>query len=414
MMQDQIEPAPEDFGISYERGFLPALDPLPKLPYDYSCYDDFGKQLPDFLGAGIVRARAKELESPKRPVSELSEREQLLLMLRLSFIANAFVFQNSHIQFAPKRIREAAPTENEIVIPANLSRIFVETADELGIPPILSYSFYSLYNWEKLNPRGEIEVSNLRPLQIFHGGLDERHFIVEHIEIENNLSRAVHLGYTIQGLTSGTDHMNTIRELLSIMAESIRAAVGALHNMQEACHTDIYYIRVRPFIFGFNNLPGTPRVIFDGLEDDSRRIPVLRGETGAQTPSFPALWSAMGIEFSEDGLKQHVLAMREYFLPRHREYIETIDQRSSIRQYVLRLLAEKVKHSRLLRKGYNDVVMALYNFSNLHCRYADIYIAKKYKKYTLHKEQANRGTGDTRFMEYLLKHRDEIKAHVIR
>lgn len=400
----------ELFGVSYDRGFVPHLDPLTSLPKDFSFYDDFGRQLPDFLGAGKVREQTSELPVPLRPVSLLSYEELTLLMIRLSFMASAYVNQNSHFEFTPKRIRDKAPVDTDIVVPRNIAVPLVETAKCLGVPPILSYTFYGLANWKKLFKEGPIVVSNLCPLQVFHGGLDERHFMLEHTEIECNLGPAVHTIPTAQ-YAAESDNMTYAAYLLSdVITPSIETAVQTMHRMLEACHPDIYYLRVRPFIFGLN-LGAHRRVIY---EDVDERTPVLRGETGAQTPSFPALWSAMGIDFSNDHLKKHVLNMRNYMLPHHVKYIETIEQGPSLRKYVLHCAGGRGGDAKALKQAYNMAIAALHEFFKLHLYYANIYINRKTKKYALHQEQGAYGTGGTPYMEYLSAHCKEILEHRIR
>lgn len=408
---DYKDITPEDYGIS-RRGILPLPDPLAKLPSDFSFYDEFGRQIPDFLGAGIVRTRVKEVPLPPRSVATLSFDEKMLLMLRLSFMVSAFVNQYSYIEFTPKRTREKLLAGSlQITVPSNIVLPFIDVAKELGIPPVLSYTFYGLYNWEKIDRGEPIIVSNLITIQKFLGGLDERHFILLHTEIEHALGTALYSIPTIQKYAH-SDLITPMESTLNTAAKSIENAVSILNRMTECCHPDAYYIRVRPFIFGFN-LPGSARhVIFEGLSE-GKRMPVLRGETGAQTPSFPAIWAAVGIEFSDDHLKQHVLDMRNYMLPQHRAYIEAIEKGPSVRDFVLQCLNEKRRGSKKLKEAYNRVIMALYRYFKLHRSYADIYINKKARRYALHNEQGTYGTGGTRYMEYLTKHCQEILAHRI-
>lgn len=407
---------PEEYGISH-RGVLPVPDPLTKLPKDFTFYDEFGKQIPELLRNGMVRKEIKNLPLPPRQVSALSFDEKMLLMVRLAFSVSACVNQDAHLEFTPqslpRRIKENLRKDTSpVIIPAHIVRPFLAAAEALGIPPILSYTFYAPYNWERIDKGGQIEVSNLRTIQGFLRDVDENHFTLLHTEIENNLGPALHSipvaqKYVFCGLSSG------LADTLRLIAQSVENAESALGRMPEFCHPDVYYIRVRPYIFGLNLRSSGRQVIFEGLEE-GKRMPVLRGETGAQTPSFPALWAAMGIEFSDDHLKQHVLHMREYMLPNHRAFIEAIERGPSIRSFVLGCICEKRKGSSALKEAYNRVIVALHKYFRLHRVYADLYINKKARKYTVHKEQGAYGTGGTPYMEYLTKHCQEILAHRIR
>ena len=403
---------PEQFGVTQERGFLPKEDPEISLPHDaFDELTELGREMPNLLGSGTLRQRVQKLYplNYPYPAKPLTQRQKILLMVHLGFTISAYTHANAHLAFTPKHIREQNPREDEVIIPKNIAVPFVEVAKELGVPPILSYSFYCLNNWWRFNLKGPITVDNLQLLQHFLGGLDERHFILIHTEIEQKLAPAIYATAPAQEAVLQDDIVQ-VTEQLEIMANSENNAVLTMHRMGEGCHPDIYYLRVRPYIFGFN-IPGAPgRVIFDGVDT---RIPMLRGETGAQTPSWPTLWAAIGIQFSDDNLKRHVLDMRNYLMPDHLAFLLAVERGPSIRQFVLDCVAQKRSGWRRLKDAYNRNITAIHRFFRLHLKFADIYINKKSNKYALYKEQGQYGTGGTRFMQYLTQHCDEIHAHKI-
>lgn len=405
---------PEMFGITRERGALPELDPLLKLPEGFSFYDEFGRELPDFLATRNVRKYALELPRPSQSIDSLSERERILLMVRLAFIVSAFAHQNSHIEFAPRYIKKRFEPEEVIEIPENLSVPFLEVSEKLDVPSIMSYAFFCLNNWEKFDKNGPIEVQNLRPIQSFLGGADERHFILEHTEIESGLGPAVYSIIPAQN-AAFNDSAKELARYLCLMETCLARAIESMENMMEFCHPDIYYLRVRPYIFGFN-LPGAQakRTVFR-VGNGNISSPLLRGETGAQTLSFPALWSFMGIQFSDDSLKHHVLEMRNYLLPIHRSFLTYIESGPSIRGYILSYVDSRREGWAELKDANNQVVLKLHDFfKRLHLYYADVYINKKARKYSGNKMRGLYGTGGTPYMEYLSRHCEIILDHLIK
>ena len=78
-------------GISSDTGFLPACDPLTRLPAYFQAWDDLGAQLPALLLAGQARktiARLPELEIER--LEGEAERERALLLL--STFVSAYVW----------------------------------------------------------------------------------------------------------------------------------------------------------------------------------------------------------------------------------------------------------------------------------------------------------------------------------
>src|SRR5215208_5341946 len=82
---------PDAFGISRDRGFLPAQDPLDRLPAAYARWDDLGRDLPKLPVSTHLRRALDRL--PVLDPSALTKPPELeRAMLLLSYMAHAYVW----------------------------------------------------------------------------------------------------------------------------------------------------------------------------------------------------------------------------------------------------------------------------------------------------------------------------------
>ncbi len=92
--------------------------------------------------------------------------------------------------------------------------------------------------------------------------------------------------------------------------------IASFHRMPEGCDSDVYYFKVRPYIFGFNE------VIYEGAFGNQPQT--FRGQTGAQSSIVPALVAALGLQHETTGLTQHLDIMKAYMPKPHREFVESM------------------------------------------------------------------------------------------
>jgi indoleamine 2,3-dioxygenase len=380
-----------DYEIDPDTGFLPASDPLDRLPNDFSPWEEIGRELPKLLMTGRVRRFIQAM--PLLDTMRLGdERERRRAMLILSFLGHAYVW---------------GAKETGSSIPACLARPWHQLAQMLGRPPVLSYASYALDNWRRLEPARAIELGNIALLQNFLGGQDEEWFVVIHVAIEAKAGPALAAILTAQEAV-----LNDQPEVVENQLATIARALGAMHEillrMPERCDPYIYFRRVRPYIHGWANHPSLPAgMIYEGVEGYGGVGQHFRGETGAQSSIIPALDAALGIAHAADLLHRYLKEMRHYMPPKHRAFIETVEAGPSVRNYVLRHREARP----CLRDGYNAAVDGIELFRSTHLEYARNYIAKQ--SHGGKRNPADVGTGGTPFVPYLKKHRAETGQHKI-
>ncbi|HLJ24801.1 MAG TPA: hypothetical protein VKT71_11885 [Candidatus Acidoferrales bacterium] len=376
--------------VNEERGFLPAQDPLKRLPKEFDAWEELASGLPKYLVSDQTRGRIADLPAfPSHALGDARERERAMLLL--SYLGHAYVWGGP---------RPA------LILPAVLAAPWYEVASSLGRPPVLSYSSYALHNYYRLDASREIECGNLALIQNFLGGVDEEWFILIHVEIERKAGPALAvLGGCIDAAEEGD--AERLEMLLTQVETSVRAMHATLRRMPEWCEPFIYYHRVRPYIHGWKNHPDLPEgVVYEGVEAYGGRPQQFRGETGAQSAIVPALDAMLGVGHKEDALSTYLKEMRTYMPPAHRSFIEALESRRAVRPFVQRA------GRRGLTAAYNACVECLESFRALHLEYAATYIFQQAQ--TDAKNPHAVGTGGTPFMDYLKKHRDETGEHQLK
>jgi indoleamine 2,3-dioxygenase len=374
-----------------KRGFLPETDPAACLPSEYSAWEEAARQLPKLLAAGTARSvlgRLPLLETAPLTVSEaLAERGMLLL----SYFGHAYVWGEAEVV---SRIPRA------VAVPwCQLSRY-------LGRPPILSYASYALHNWRRLETEGPIALGNLALLQNFLGGVDEEWFVLVHVEIEALAAAALTaLGAMQRAVTE--DDREAVLAGLTIIGATLARMHATLARMPQRCDPYIYYHRVRPYIHGWKDQPAlSGGVVYEGVVDYRGEPQLFRGETGAQSTIIPSFDGGLGIKHPPGPLSDYLDEMRLYMPPKHRRFLEAVEEGPSVRGYV----AARPSDSEL-RDTYNLCVQELGRFRALHLDFAASYIYRQQQKNLANPVAI--GTGGTPFMEYLEEHRQTTLRHLL-
>ncbi|MCZ6610717.1 MAG: hypothetical protein O7A66_12010 [Alphaproteobacteria bacterium] len=375
------------FGIDDERGFLPPKDPMGRLSPGFAPWEDVAHDIGKLIVAGRLRSAVDGL--PRLSVSAIEdERAARRAMLVLSYLGHAYVW-------SADRAAE--------IIPETIAVPWVQLAQRLGRPPILSYASYALDNWRRIDPDGPIEIENLAIVQNFLGGADEDWFILIHVEIEARAAPAIRAIPAALGAVARDDADGLAAEL-SEMEASLAAMIETLRRMPEFCDPYVYFHRVRPYIHGWKDNPAVPDgVVYEGVGAYGGVARKFRGETGAQSGIIPAIDAALGIVHEHDRLRVYLMEMRDYMPPGHRAFVEAVEDRSAIRRFVQGAGAS----DRSLLSAYDSCLRRVEEFRSIHLEYAARYIFRQAGD-----ERANPnsvGTGGTPFMPYLKKHRDETR-----
>ena len=164
-------------------------------------------------------------------------------------------------------------------------------------------------------------------------------------------------------------------------------------NIHGLISPDIFYNTFRPFLSGFGG-EGSPHpegIIFEGISD--KPIQMIGG-SAAQSSTLQCLDAAFSVKH-EPKIQNFLVKMRDHMPKVHKEFIETIAEKSNIRNYVMKSEDEKLKEI------FNDVLLAMVDFRSFH-----IQIVTKYVVITSSRQKGDnllskRGTGGTNLLPFL-------------
>ena len=377
--------------------FLPKKDPLKefKNPNPSSKrIEKIAKSLPKLLLTGAIHDAIDDLNTNALSVNTLikngNSREIKLAMSYLSFIAHAYIWGGAK----PKS-----------VLPEAIAKPWVQLADHLGRPPILSYASYCLDNWYRINPKKKISLENVALINNFLGGVDEDWFVTIHVCIENAANDAIEAAQNISKISKYEPVL--LSKNLRKIAKAMKEVNSIFARMPERCDPYVYYHRVRPFIFGTKDNPDLKKgLIYKNQFNNKPQF--YRGETGAQSSIIPLLDGALGVKHTNDNLRHYLNEMRDYMPPEHRKIIETAESKSQVSKFINR--------TQKLKKEYNACLEQIKLFRSQHLEYAATYIHKQSQIKNPFGSGGSliRGTGGTPFMKYLRKHRDETHKHKVK
>lgn len=362
----------------FQRGFLPARDPLRAFPHDspLTMLDELGRDLPSILIDSGFRGRARRWQIPDwtPPADPADELPQLqLYYVRLGFLASAYINQVGQ--------------PPETVLPRNLAEPLCRVCALLRRPPILSYDGYALYNWKRFDPSGPIALGNIDTLQNFVHLYDEHWFILVHVEIEAIAAEILAAIDTVLGepeaSAPGANDAAIVNRALENIAAAVWRQVAVLRRIPEHMDPALYYKTFRPYIRFFEH------VVYEGVAG----APLdYRGETGAQSSIMPLLSAFMKVPHRPSLLTNHLADMLNFMPAEHRDLLDEVRRSPDVRS-----VADKAP--------YNDVLEAMATFREVHYGWANEYINKRVTD--------PRGTGGTPFMQWLNQLIDETRAHKI-
>ncbi|MCS5660404.1 MAG: indoleamine 2,3-dioxygenase, partial [Dehalococcoidia bacterium] len=212
------------FSVDQERGFLPNPDPLLALHPQFEVWDELGAEMPSLLAKGNFRSAVENL--PLIHADKLKDDSEVdRAMLLLSMFANAY------ISCDPDPARK---------IPLALAVPLSEVAVRSGRPPIASHASIVLNNWRRINPKGPIELENLRTVQNFLGGQDEEWFFLTTVAIESLGAPA--LSAVLEGLeAAASSDNNKFVDALERITKAIYNCTNVLDRIPEKSSPHIFY-----------------------------------------------------------------------------------------------------------------------------------------------------------------------------
>ncbi len=379
------------YDVDEERGFLPAGDPMTALPDeppgDFSIFDELGNDLPKLLCNGNLESELKRLPIfNQSDTSRLAAPDAHLLKTRIDFLVHAHAWE----KWREGKVR----TE----IPACLAVPERDISYRFGEPPLLFYPSYSMRNFKRIDPNGQMTPENLELIQYFLGSESERWFVVIHVAIEAAVAKALSASWRVGDAIPKRDS-ELLFECLGIITTAMREVVALMRRMPEKCDMMEYFTSVRPYLYGWIEKYFPNGMLYRGeRECDDVRLSLL-GESGVQSSIFRLLDFLFGIEHTESVLSKHLHEMLHiYTQPKHRDFVLAIGKRPHFSEKNVSFFGSEVEEL------YWECRRLMAEFRAVHFYYAIKYIqepAALVAKLTI---LGSTGTGGTEFIPSLWKH----------
>lgn len=372
-----------------DRGFLPNIDPVVDLrPYGREF--TYLEQLSLDLKYLVDDKKFQEQITNNIPVEKSSAISELFECGNDMAVERAFMIF-SYLASAQIHAKDYRGLKHK-QIPAIIAQPLVRLARYLGRPPILSYTSYCLHNWKRIDPNGPIALGNIALLQNFtqEAKSDEDWFILVHVDIEAKAHDALAAMSKLRWCYNVEEAIPEMKKMVA----SLTAMNDTLQRMPEACSPEIYYDKVRPYIFGFEN------VVYRGCFDEKPQN--FRGETGAQSSIIPAVINFLGIRHKDSMLTKHLRDMRNYMPKEHVKFIDDMpcEFPSRVKNFATQTGGESAIDL------YNACIEQVILFRKTHLEYAVNYIQKRVDNPT--------GTGGTPYVQWLGNLTEETKAFLIK
>ncbi len=380
-MDQQIAEDLEKFDIT-NNGFL-SSQPIEKLKNPaYRAWEDLVDSLPVLNKENTTGIKINEIND--FDLSLLTKPHEFKrAYVILSMITNSYIFCDN---------QNIAQT-----IPVKLAKPLCDTADYLGINPILTHAAVDLYNWYLMDPNGPIELDNLRSKNLMTGTEDEERFYLTMVAIEKIGSNVIHSIMRILYISNDTSFdimckTNKIGSELVVIKESIVKMISVIKRLREKCRPDFFYNNLRPFLSGWKNNEKIPNgILYEGISDDRK---FYYGGSAAQSSLFQVLDAAFDIVHDD----KYFEAIRNYMPKKHREFIEFVKTNISIKKLICEYDADG-SNSGL----YQNCLTNLMIFRGCHMN-----IVKEYILSQIPKECSGvTGTGGTNLITFL---NDTIKT----
>lgn len=355
------------------------------LPQPLTDWLEVARHLPELLEAGVARSEIGKLKAPKETAELLPEEERL--HSRTTFhLLSAFVWG------------EKPPAAR---IPSWLASAAVNSAERLGMRPILSYAPFILWNWELIDPHGPMEPANIELQQYFLRTKHARWFNAIHVAIEAAGARVPFLMVQLHHARIA-DNVERMVGLFRECAQILEKVNAYLRRMPEQCERGSYFDLVRPYIQGFHD----HTVIYSGFYEDQPQN--FWGESGSQSGLIPDLDCGFGIPHRADGRFAEYLNEMPDYMPRgHRRYLQDLSKltQQGEESLLLYALGRRGTYPELCEE-WHRCVMLMVEFSDIHFGHGKGYIADQMPRASEY-NRSDIGTGGMPFLPYLWEHRED-------
>lgn len=410
-------PRMEDFDVFSNSGFLPSTYPLERLPQAYyQPWEELTHNLPSLILTKRIRGLVDAM--PVLSTEFLASKEEYRRAYQaLGFLAHAYIWGTNQ------------PTNR---LPQLVAGPLIVVAEYLRLPPLATYAGLCLWNFKQILPSEskEFDLDNLTTINTFTGSIDESWFYLVSVYFEYKGSFSIKTGLEAVRHAQGGD-VACLTTTLQNLAESIDHLGSVLMKMEEMCDPHVFFFRIRPYLAGWKGMADVgldKDGVFYGNETKPRSY---AGGSNAQSSLIQFLDVLLSVKHYTTGERPAPHAnspsntapensfmneMRRYMPGRHTDFLQKVEESSTIREFVLQ------QDNAELTLSYDACLAMLKLFRDKHIQIVTRYVVLQSKKSskmgssgTLRSGLAKtkkagieeKGTGGTSLLPFLKQCRDE-------
>ena len=375
-----VREAYED-GLNPQGGFLPPEIPLTSLPGPLQRYVDLCRELPRHYHGPEAHVRPwldDELRvggpDEIEPAGALTEPQSHLLMTVLGLLAHAYRWDSS-----PPRPEERQRTS--LALPDGLAALWWATSRRLGVPCVGTQYTLVLSNWRLVSRPEGGRYSNEELVGedldlTFHYLLppadrEERTLFISLVESEARGALALRVIVELLAAAAREDAHRT-----TYLLDRLRTEIAAVSRVfatairKQHLKSDTFLTLLQP-----THVWGLPEPRPRGMQAaDGRpsREPagtgVLDGASGSQLPILQAIDAILGLRRRSD-TGRLVLRGRVYLLPKHRRFLDALDEASPVvRDFVERAARPP------MTELFNECVQGVQRWRKMHQKRGALYL----------------------------------------
>lgn len=333
------------YGIDPHRGFVPAHDPLVRLPGGFDPWEALVPEMSALIRTRRLRDALAAL--PTLPIDGLAtETEHERALLLLTVFANGWVWSGQN---------------PDLHIPEPVAVPLCTLAAKLDRPPIVHYASMALHNWQRIDRTRKLSADNARMQVQFLGGVDEDWFFMGSLGVElagAPLLSCIHAA----ALASHHDDDAALAGLLELIAAGMVPVSRALDRMRDWCDPHVFYHRVRPFLAGWPD----PGAVYQGISPLPRKYV---GGSAGQSSLIQVIDAVLSIDHGDTMSGRYLRDVRHYMPVGHRRFVVEIGQVSRVR-------ARVSAGTPRLRQAYNAALDQVSLFRQGHIGLAIDYVTK--------------------------------------
>jgi len=291
--------------LSFERGFMPTVEPLKQLPYPFNKWDKVASQMPCHYKNQSLRNAIHQLPVLDANIDALPDKFLCRASMLLSMLAHAYV-RNERSE--------------DLNIPESITIPWGQITKRLNRPkPFLSYIDLIIYNWKFKNTEGKGELENLELLTPTVNNQEENVFYLTQTEIAFKTNKILSNVVSIQDAIVTDDKLKVIeglQALKKVVAKVTKSSFLKINpNPRSATYVDpvVWAKTVAPFAVPLK----------EGVQ----------GPSGTSSPFFHLIDTFIERNKYETILGKEALFIREWYPEHWRNFLNEVDK-VSICQYI--------------------------------------------------------------------------------